>query len=133
MEAGSRPDKDDGLDDARRGRCPFDVFVFITISIRNAPHVMIFVYVGGHSESGTPVKLLLNLGVLGQHMTDHPQSERRIQSELKDVSLLSGKIAKPPRRSSSRAGVKPQPSWGRARYALIRTVDLEDQAVRASC
>jgi len=98
---------------------------------------MIFVYVGGHSESGTPVKLLLNLGVLGQHMTDHPQSERRIQSELKDVSLLSGKIAKPPskppRRSSSRAGVKPQPSWGRARYALIRTVDLEDQAVRASC
>ena len=93
---------------------------------------------GGATESGTPAKILLDQGVLEQHMADHPQSHRRIQGEMQDVSLLSGSITKKPavikplRRPSSRVGVKPQPSWGRARYALIRTVDLEDQAVRGS-
>ena len=88
------------------------------------------------TASGVPAVELLATNQLDQHLTDYPQSSRRIQEELKDVSLLSGGLPKKQsrlsRKTSSRPGVKPSPSWGRARFALIRTVDLDDQAVHTS-
>merc|ERR1711871_1732565 len=41
-------------------------------------------------ETGIPARLLLERGTLKQYLEDHPQSARRVQEEMMQVSILGG-------------------------------------------